>query len=64
MELTGRVLPTMFTALGLVFSLDERREGERKGRGPVGGAVYLVITQTGVGVENTGPPWLPSGTTV
>lgn len=31
MELTGRVLPTMFTALGLVSSLDERREGERKG---------------------------------
>lgn len=42
MELTGIVLPTMFTALGLVSSLDERREGERKGRGPVGGAVYLV----------------------
>lgn len=56
MELTGRVLPTMFTALGLVSSLDERREGERKRH-----CVPVVITQTGMGVENTGPPWLPSG---
>lgn len=58
MELTGRVLPTMFTALGLVFSLDER--GRKEGKRPCRGrCVPVVITQPGVGVEDTGPPWLP-----